>query len=184
MLQNKVIKETIKKYIKLKGFDTEFNKLKDDLVNYCVDYIKSTVPQEIQDLAASGKTKSVIYQEDLYLYYYYSQKLLGTGSNISKYRAADKYFNLCVFEFKKYSLPRFFDLEDITGAGDTEEGKAFRKEYKEFVKTFKEKYLTLVDYAYEKTKKLEALEKVLLNEKATLTTIKANYIELYNLIKS
>ena len=184
MLQNKVIKGTIKKYIKLKGFDTGFNKLKDDLIKYCVDYIKSEIPQEIQDLATSGKTKSVIYQEDLYLYYYYAHKILETGSNISKYRSADKYFNLCAFDLKKYSLPRFFDLEDITGAGDTEEGKAFRKKYKEFVKTFKEKYLALVDYAYEKTKKLEALENVLSNEKATLTTIKANYIELYNLIKS
>lgn len=179
MLQSKIVKETAKKYIKLKGFDAEFNKRKADLIKYCVDYIKNTIPQEIQDLAAS-KTPSVLYQQDLNFYYWNVQKMPGVTT--VKFNLADKYFDIRDFGFKKYSLPRFFEAEDLTR--DNDNNKEFRKTYKEFTKTFIQKYLDLIDYAYEVAQKVQALESVLLNEKATLTTIKANYKELYNLIKS
>ena len=47
-----------------------------------------------------------------------------------------------------------------------------------------EKFANLILFAYECSKKLRALRSVLSKKEATLTSIKENYIELYNLIKS
>lgn len=182
MIQNSVINRTIKKYIKLKGFDVEFNKLKNDLVTYCVDYIKSHVPQEILDLASAGN-KVIVYQSDVNIYRWDAKGII-KGLAETEYSTASEYFGIDTLEFKKYSLPHFFSVSDLSKLRDKEKSEEFVKNYSDFVETFKEKYLALIKYAAEAGRKANRIKVVLSNSTATLTLIKENYRELYNLIKS
>ena len=182
MLQTSLINSTVDKYRKLKNFDADVDKLKQDLANYCNDYIKSYYPERVFAALAKDTTGIIIKQREIDFWYRDISKIPGLDSSIVS--IATEFF----YDIRKIPvalslpLPFFFTAEDIVFDG--EENKAFREKFPEFTKIFKEKFANLILFAYECSKKLRAIRSVLSEKEATLTSIKENYIELYNLIKS
>ena len=181
MIQTSLIDSTLEKYRKLKNFDAEIDKLRQELATYCINYIKSYYPENIFTLLAKG-SKSMIPQRDIDFWYRDVSVLPGLDSSIISTASEFFYSKIRKIPMSSHKLPLFFTAEDIICG--TEECKNFREKFPEFTKTFIEKYTALVLFAYDCAKRLRMLRTVLANQEATLTSIKENYIELYNLIKS
>lgn len=176
MLQNKLIEKTIEKYSKLKGFDVEFNRLKADLVNFCVNYIKDLYPQEVFDYKTGGYVKK---QGDIY---FWSHSCVD-GISDEKFTNAYEFFDIANIPLSAFNLPFLCDSYCFTDYKDDRRSK-FRKDFSDFVKGFEERYIEMVKYATKCSKSLRILKKILKHPEATLTSIKNNYSELYTLIKS
>lgn len=176
MLQNKLINKTIEKYSKLKGFDVEFNKLKTDLVNFCVNYIKGLYPQEVFDYKTRGYAKK---QGDLYFWSHGGV----AGVSDKEFISAHEFFNVSEIPLATFDLPFLCDSYCFTDYKDDYRSK-FREDFSDFIKGFEERYTEMVKYATKCAKSLRILKKILKHPEATLTSIKNNYSELYTLIKS
>ena len=182
MLQTSLINSTVDKYRKLKNFDAEVNRLKQDLANYCNNYIKSYYPERVFTALAKDTKGIIIKQREIDFWYRDLSKIPGLDSSIVSIATEFFYDIRKIPVASSQLLPFFFDAEDIVYDG--EKNRKFREEFPEFTKTFMEKFANLILFAYECSKKLRALRSVLSKKEATLTSIKENYIELYNLIKS
>lgn len=183
MLQTSLIDSTLDKYRKLKKFDASVNKLKQDLANYCIDYIRSYYPEKVFTALAGDSLNVMIKQGDVDFWYRDISKIPRLNRSIS-FLVSEFFYDIRKIPILSsgYTLPYFFDDTDILF--DSEKNVEFRKMFPEFVKNFMEKFADLMLFAYECSKKLKALKDTLSEKEATLTSIKLNYPELYNLIKA
>jgi hypothetical protein len=182
MLQRDLINDTLEKYRKLKNFDVEIDKLLQEVTDCCESYINSIFPKEV--LEQAKKSSSVLrLQDDINIYYYYTPPFKGITTEMIRL-AGDFFPKTTTIPLQSLSLPLLFSSYDLFSSRNDSCGVEFRKRHPEFIKNFGEKYSKMIECACKYSKKLVALRTVLSSKEATLTRIKENYPELYNLIKS
>lgn len=182
MLQGSIVVSTLGKYRTLKNFDAEINNLMQDLVNCCVDYINGYFPKDVIEKAKLGPSNVLRLQRDLDIYYCYDLSKFKKLNRAAFNEAAEYFPTIRNIPLGAQNLPLFVDSSTIFSSG--EDHDKFAAEFPEFIKMFKDKYSEMVLRAQKYSQKLKALSKVLSSKEATLTLIKENYPELYNLIKS
>lgn len=182
MLQRDLVNDTLGKYRKLKNFDAEIDKLLQEVTDCCKDYINSVFPKEVLE-QAKNSSSVLRLQDDLNVYYYYTLPFKEITTDMVRL-AADFFPKTDTIPLRSLDLPLLFSSYDLFSSRNDASGAEFRKRHPEFIKNFGEKYTKMIKRAYEYSKKLVALRTVLMSKEATLTRIKENYPELYNLIKS
>ena len=179
MINRTLIRETLGKYVAQRNMVAAVDDKNKKIVDFCVDYIKANYTQDLINFYNEDKTKLredrlTLDQEDVSFGYWEleSSKSEITSVPIEDRYEANKYFSgAFTLSLKSFGLPRFFS------------GSAWTDLPEDFLKPFKEKVTGLVVQVNACMKEISALEKTLMDPTMTLTSVKKDYPELYNLIK-
>lgn len=150
-----------------------------ELLDFCVDHIKSHYTKELfdfynKDRAGNSDTRVTEDQEDIRFSYWELDSRAASITDVPVediYEVRNYFPNAFCLGFKSLNLPKFFD-------------RSYADLPKEFLTPFKEKTTALAVEINNCMKEIKALKETLMDPKMTLTSIKKDYPELYNLIKS
>ena len=167
MIDKKLRDKAIKAYRALKSCDAIVQKQKTEIEDYCENYISSVYPKEIFDLVPTGYLK----KQDSICFRYWSQPLKSRPEFITTY--FDCWSDL-VIDLEKRKLPYLFSEFDSA---------ELKKEHPEFAKELGEKITNFLDTVQGFAQSMKAIEDILTLPNMNLRELKANFSELYKLIK-
>lgn len=180
MINRTLIKETVDKYIAQRKMAAAVGAKNKELVDFCVDFIKSYYTQELfdfykEDKAKGGSGPRVTNDQGDLTFGYWDLDTKSSGITdvvVKDMSGARRYFPSALsLKLSAFGLPEFFD-------------GPYSELPKEFLIPFKEKVTALAIQINNCMEEINALNDTLMDPGMTITSIKKEYPELYQLIKS